>query len=120
MTHIIRLEIRMAVLHVDVKDNGGQTPLSLAASLNAGVVKLLVGRIDVNVNSTDKDSRTPLSYAAETGNTEVLKILCRQPKVDVYIEDKDGHPPSWWADQHGRSILGVFYEIVISSRTSVS
>jgi len=53
----------------------GQTPLSWAArNGHEGIVKLLLGRGDVNPNSSSKSGRTPLSWATKTGHEGIVKL----------------------------------------------
>ena len=63
----------------DLKDSNGCTPLSWAVEYgHEAVVKLLVERDDVEVNSENDDGDTLLSQAAENGNeTMVLLLLDR-------------------------------------------
>jgi ankyrin repeat protein len=63
------------------------------------VVKQLVERDDVNVNSKDNSAgRTPLSWAAEKGHETVVKLLIERDDVDVNSKDNSGsRTPLWWA-----------------------
>ena len=56
--------------------NCRRTPLSWAAGGGRGaVVKLLLGRTDVDPDMTDMRGRTPLSWAAAFGHDGVVKLL---------------------------------------------
>jgi len=58
------------------------TPLLWAAwNGHEGVVKILLGRGDVNPNKTDGCGKTPLHCAAEKGHEGVVKILLRRDDV---------------------------------------
>ncbi|KAL9118356.1 MAG: hypothetical protein Q9187_005101 [Circinaria calcarea] len=60
----------------DPKDSDDGTPLSWAVKYGReAVVKLLVGRDDVEVNSEDKYGRTLLSQASENGNETIIRFL---------------------------------------------
>ena len=47
----------------------------------------------------DKDGLSLLSYAAESGNSEVVQLLLVQDDVDVNLKDKDGQSPLLYAAQ---------------------
>ena len=54
----------------------GQTPLLWAAEQgHEGIVRLLLGRNDVDPNSSCKSGRTPLTLATENGHDRVVELL---------------------------------------------
>jgi ankyrin repeat protein len=57
------------------------------------VVQLLLAKNDVNVELTDSDGQTPLSYAAAKGHEAIVQLLVEAGKVDVDGKDKDGRTP---------------------------
>ena len=57
------------------------------------VVKLLVARDDVEVDSKDEAGRSPLSYAAENGHEAVVKILVARDNVEVDSSEVDSKDP---------------------------
>ena len=60
----------------DKPNINGRTPLCLAAwNGEEGVVKMLLGRDDVNLNKLDKDGKTPLDRATEKGHQGVIALL---------------------------------------------
>jgi ankyrin repeat protein len=71
------------------------------------VVKLLLSRKNVDVDSISSDDRTPLSYAAENGAEAVAKLLL---ETSAELESKDsllGQAPlsSAAANEHEASYL---------------
>jgi ankyrin repeat protein len=56
------------------------------------VVRLLVERDDVEVDSKDDYGRTPLSWAAERGHKAVVQLLVE--RVDVEVNSKDNNEVS--------------------------
>ena len=52
-------------------------------------MKILVARDDVEVDSKDRNDRSPLFYAAGKGHDAVAKILVRDD-VEVNTKDRNG------------------------------
>jgi len=71
-------------------DEDNQTPLGCAAAKgHEGVIKLLLGREDVNPNHLGM-CRTPLGLAAVRGHEGVVKLLLGWEDVDPNCSDEDG------------------------------
>jgi len=82
---------------INGEDSAGNTPLMWAAhSGHEGVVKILLGRSDVNPNKTGSDW-TPLSIAACNGNGGVVKMLLGREDVNPDEPGPDGLTPLCWA-----------------------
>ena len=81
----------------------GRTPLSWAArNGHEGIVKLMLGRKDVDPDSSNKYGRTPLSCAAENGNEGVVKLLLGRKDVHPDTPDTNyGETPLSWAVRNG-------------------
>ncbi|PVH69381.1 hypothetical protein DL98DRAFT_439187 [Cadophora sp. DSE1049] len=80
-------DIVMALLQMkhnpNAKDSHDRTPLSWAAAKGyEAVVKLLLERNDVDVDSRDNIGQTPLSLAAEYGHQIIAKLLLDTGKVN--------------------------------------
>lgn len=59
-----------------MKDSYGRTPLSWAAAFGQEtIVKMLIGRDDVDINLRDCRGRTPLDWAALYGHKAVVQLL---------------------------------------------
>ena len=69
------------------------------------VVKLLLGRGDVDVNLKDNSGRTPLSWAAVTGHEAVVKLLLGRGDVDVNLKDDSGRTPLSRAAEEGHEAV---------------
>jgi len=65
------------------------------------VVRILLGRIDVNPDRADKCGRTPLSWAAEYGYGESVRMLLERDDVNPNTADKSGRTPLSWAAKNG-------------------
>jgi len=87
----------------DLKDEDGRTPLSWAAEEgHEGVVRLLLERDDVDVNSKDERDRTPLSWAAAEGQEGVVRLLLEREDVEADSKDVVGDTPLSDAAARGR------------------
>ncbi|OQE15156.1 hypothetical protein PENFLA_c033G07618 [Penicillium flavigenum] len=82
---------------------GGRTALSIAAGLsNEAIFDLLSGTGKVNPNSKSTSYRTPLSYASESGATEIVRRLLTTEGVDPDLADTNyGRTPLSWAAAKG-------------------
>ena len=70
---------------------GGQTPLFWAAYYgDEGMVKILLGRDDINPDMPDSRGQTLLSLAAENGQEGAVRILLRRGNVIPDKPDKYG------------------------------
>jgi ankyrin repeat protein len=91
---------------LDVPDNKGETMLHHAAiggyvelaRLLLGYPRELSGRDGksvqksrVNINAKGLGHRTPLHYAAELGQVEVIKLLLDEDNIDVHVRDAYGY-----------------------------
>ena len=67
------------------------TALQMAARYGrAGFVKMLVERMDTDVNARDPFGRTALIVAVLNGKVGAMDELLKHPMIDVNIEDNDG------------------------------
>ena len=83
---------------VNKKDRLGNTSLTWAARRgHEGVVKILLGRGDINPDIPNNDGDTPLCWAAITGRDGVVKILLGQDDVNPDKPDNRGRTPLCWA-----------------------
>ncbi|KAM0550207.1 hypothetical protein ACHAPJ_009055 [Fusarium lateritium] len=73
---IVRLLIDTAEVDPNVRDDNGQTPLSLAAQNgHEGIVELLLGEGTADPNIQDHSGQTPLRLALEQGYEAIVKLL---------------------------------------------
>ena len=92
----------------DPKDVDDRTPLSwAAASGHEPIVRLLVEREDVDVDSKDNvHGRTPLSWAAISGHEPVVQLLVGRENVDSDSKDSlYGRTPLSWAAASGHEAV---------------
>jgi ankyrin repeat protein len=57
------------------------------------VIEMFLARTDVNVDSKDRNGRTPLSFAAEQGHVSAVKLLLARNDIDTDSKDDDGRTP---------------------------
>ncbi|MCJ1432221.1 hypothetical protein MMC27_001577 [Xylographa pallens] len=69
------------------------------------VVKLLLEREDVQVNSRDDMGRTPLSWAATKGHEAVVSLFLERKDVQVNSRDHIGRTPLSWAAVNGHEAV---------------
>jgi len=88
----------------DINGEGylGCTPLSWAAyNGHEEVVKILLGREEVNPDKPDNSGKTPLSYAAQSGHEGVVKILLEREEVNPDKLNYSGETPLSYAARNG-------------------
>jgi len=72
----------------------GDSPLAWAArNGHEEMVKMLLGREEVDPDEPNDYGQTPLFYAAEMGNEEVVKLLLGREEVNPDCSDNDGRAP---------------------------
>ena len=78
----------------------GDSPLAWAArNGHEEVVKMLLGREEVDPDEPNNYGQTPLFYAAEMGNEEVVKLLLGREEVNPDCADNGGRAPLSYAAQ---------------------
>ena len=65
------------------------------------MVKILVARDDVGVNTKDQDGRSPLSYVDECGSEAAVKMLVSRDDVEVNTKDETGRSPLSYVAEMG-------------------
>jgi len=88
----------------DINGEGylGCTPLSWAAyNGHEEVVKILLGREEVNPDKPDNSGKTPLSYAAQSGHERVVKILLEREEVNPDKLNYSGETALSYAARNG-------------------
>ncbi|KXX82674.1 Serine/threonine-protein phosphatase 6 regulatory ankyrin repeat subunit B [Madurella mycetomatis] len=92
----------------EAKDNGGRTPLSLAAIKGyKPIVRLLLEK-NADKNARDGEGRTPLYQAAIKGYEPIIKLLLEEGADNEDIDSKDdsGQTPLLWADIDSKDDFG--------------
>ncbi|KAI1847677.1 hypothetical protein JX265_013937 [Neoarthrinium moseri] len=80
----------------------GTTGLHLASRF--GLTDATPGLCTIDdVDKSDSYGQTPLSWAAECGHAEVVKLLLETKKVEVNSKDNDGRTPLSWAAKYGHA-----------------
>ncbi|KAK5736848.1 hypothetical protein LTR17_007173 [Elasticomyces elasticus] len=72
----VQLLIESRKLDLDIQDDGGLSPLAMAASVgDLKFVRLLLASDRVDVQSEDKIGLTPLQHALRTDHVEIVRLL---------------------------------------------
>ena len=53
------------------------------------VIKLLLEKEGININSKDKGSQMPLLQAVEKGYKVIIKLLLKKEGININFKDKD-------------------------------
>jgi len=84
------------------KVHDGHTPfLSAVQNGQEGVVKMLLGRGDVNPNTPGRYGVTPLHCAAGSGDERVVAMLLGRGDIIPDSRDMYGQIPLWYAAAAG-------------------
>jgi len=103
IVEVVAALVEMGCYDLDEGDCFRSTALSLAAEAgHEEVVKILLGREEVNPSAEDKFGATPLSYAATKGREGTVKILLRRQEVNPDKPDNDGRTPLLYAAHYGQ------------------
>lgn len=68
-------------------------------------MKLLLERGDITPDTVDKEGRTPLSWAAETGREGITNMLLERGDITPDTVDKNCRTPLLWAKGDGHTII---------------
>jgi ankyrin repeat protein len=58
-----------------------------------GSASLLLSHKDINADARDNTGRSPLSWAAENGDEELVTLLLEREDVEVQSKDNGGRTP---------------------------
>jgi len=98
--------IEMGCYDLNEPDFAGRAPLVWAAhNGHEEVVKILLGREEVNPDKPDIEGQTPLTYAAWYGHEGVVEILLRREEVNPDKPGNYGRTPLSYAASHGHEEL---------------
>ena len=102
--------IKMECYDINEEDFLGGEPLAWASrNGHEEVVKILLGRGEVNPDKPDNDGRTPLSFAAEYGHEGVVKMLLGREEVNPDKSCNDRRTPlsyaAWAGHEDRKSVV---------------
>ncbi|KAI5839078.1 ankyrin repeat-containing domain protein [Morchella snyderi] len=97
---VIDLLLQPPTINPNSKDPDGETSLVHASmdSLGVNLMRVLLHDKRVHVTCPDILDRTPLSYAALSGNVEAVKLLLPSESIDVSIADNSGRTPLQYSE----------------------
>ena len=107
---IVELLLGSSDIDVNVTSRRGRTPVFWAVGQESNkeglrTLRLLVSDGRVDLNRRDRQGRTILSLAAESGDVAVVKFLLGHPSFQDLLEDvgdNSGRSPLSWAAYHGQ------------------
>jgi ankyrin repeat protein len=90
-------------VNVHVLNDAGQTVLHVAAQQHDKIYIMMILLRDsrMNVNATDSEERTPLSYSASNEDCRSLGVLLRRNDIDANMSDCRGQTPFYFAVSGG-------------------
>lgn len=90
-------------VNVHVRDDAGQTILHAAAQRPDGFYIMMIllrdGRVDIN--ATDFQGRTPVSYAVSNDDLRQLSLLLRRDDININMSDVEDRAPFYFAVDYG-------------------
>ncbi|RKL44914.1 hypothetical protein BFJ72_g3565 [Fusarium proliferatum] len=103
---VINLILDQNNAKVNVEDDMGRMPIHFAAYNGLANFEAVLER-GGDIYAKDKQGRTALHWAAQTGRLQVVKkiISLMGAELDVDIPDIDGWTPLCWAPRHGSTLL---------------
>ncbi|XP_019858578.1 PREDICTED: uncharacterized protein LOC109586804 [Amphimedon queenslandica] len=110
--------IRRGDYDVNVKDKNNRTPLfNAVTSGSVEAVEILLDN-GANTDVVDKDSKSLLHYAGESGEIEMLEFWIRREDYDLNVKDKRNRTPLFNAVNSG-SIEAVDILLTKGARSDV-
>ncbi|KAL6251161.1 hypothetical protein RBB50_001369 [Rhinocladiella similis] len=100
---VVKLLLEMDGIDVNSRDDRYKgTPLAWAAEYgHEGVVRLLIAKDEVVIDSENSQRRTPLSFAVELGHEVVVKMLLETGKAAADAKSNHGRTPFSYAASRG-------------------
>ncbi|HSX25424.1 MAG TPA: ankyrin repeat domain-containing protein [Chlamydiales bacterium] len=87
---------------VDLADNGGETPLHVAAEhFNTRMVRLLL-KYNPPINAQDNKGQTPLHLTVRNYNDDTMNLLVEGGGANINLPDKEGTTPLGYCCSWGR------------------
>ena len=102
------------------KDNMGDTPLAWAAGNgHEAVVKLLLGRDDIDPDKPGEDGETPLFRAAYVGYEGIVKMLLGRDDINPHKPDNWGQTPlSCAVENRQMGVVEILYPLELEQQNS--
>ena len=72
------------------------------------IVKQLYRRKDIDINSKDNNSRTPLSHTTATGDAVTVNLLLQRRGIAIDLKDNNSRTPLSWATTNSDNIVTLF------------
>ena len=93
---------RQSGIDVNIRDDAGQTPLTLAVKkYNIDAIELLCQQPGIDINARDNLGQQPLQLAVKLNQAMTVDYLCRQPGIALNARDETGQTPLMLAVRNG-------------------
>jgi len=112
---MLNLENIESVINMKVVGSSTALIYSVKQDLNLGIVKWLLKVQGINVNEVDSQGRSALHWAAlDFGNEELVKLLLKQPEIQVDMRDNDGNTAEDLASETDSEIAIIIKDEIIA------
>ena len=85
---------------VNAATSDSVTPLQMAVWNNDSLSAKLLLDNDAEINKPGWETRRAIHYAVVNADTEMWKLLCRDPNIDINAKDAAGATALDWAKKH--------------------
>lgn len=83
----------------------GITGLHISAYFGMPTLAVELINNQIDLDATDSDNRSPLSYAAENGHAGIATLLLATGRVNPDLPDRLGRTPLSWAAENGHDVV---------------
>ncbi|CAD5121578.1 unnamed protein product [Dimorphilus gyrociliatus] len=86
---VIHYLITTKKINIKVLDNSGRSLAFIAAMKGQTDILRLLLKFNCNINIASKSGNTPLHAAVTAGSEKIVRILCKQPNIEINARNKE-------------------------------